>query len=53
MRKAFFTILVTGVLFLFGCQNNLKNDGEVIEINLTEALDNHKDFPLIIHSHGA
>ena len=46
MRKAFITILVTGVLFLFGCQNNLKNNGEVIEINLTEALKNHKDFPL-------
>lgn len=47
MKKYYIFLLIFGLTIISGCSDKSeKNDLTVIEINITEALKNRKDFPL-------
>lgn len=46
MKKHFIYLLLIGLMIISGCNKPKQNDDGIIEINITEALENQLDFPL-------
>ncbi len=46
MKKYLIHLLAIGLIMLSACTNQKLNNNGVVEINITEALENKKDFPL-------